>query len=128
MKRMIRQEIVGSARVGYSGDYEIYVNTDDAGKIPHFHIRDRAEWSKFHSCIRLDCAEYFLHAGKEDTLNAAQRKELQQFMEAEVSQIKYKGKFANNWELCCFLWDINNSDVILDDNISMPDYRTLSWR
>ena len=46
-------------------------------------------------------------------------------MEGKVTLNRYKGKFANNWELTCFLWDINNSDVIISDDIEMPDYRTL---
>lgn len=30
-------ELYEMARVGYMGDYEVYVNTDDPGIIPHFH-------------------------------------------------------------------------------------------
>lgn len=125
MKRMIKQDIYGMARVGYSGDLEVYVNTDDGGNLPHFHIRLKNNWDKFHSCIRLDCSEYFLHVGKEDKLNSHQRKILQQFMEDPVELPKYKSKFNNNWELACFLWDTNNSDVIIDDSVIQPDYRNL---
>ena len=125
MKKVIKREIYGAARVGYSGKYEVYVNTDDAGKLPHCHIRDKADWSLFHSCIRLDTAEYFLHAGKESTLNASQRKQFQQFMEGPVTLSKYVGKFDNNWELACFLWDINNSDVVIPEDTEMPNYLTL---
>lgn len=120
-----KKEIVGSARVGYSGDFEIYVNTDDPGKLPHFHIRDKADWSNFHSCIRLDCAEYFLHAGKEDILNSRQRKELQKFMESKVTVPGLSKLFENNWQFACSMWNANNSDVIVSDDIEMPDYRTL---
>ena len=35
-----RTDIYGMARVGFSGDLEVYVNTNDAGKISHFHLLD----------------------------------------------------------------------------------------
>lgn len=128
MKRVIKssyQNIEGMARIGYSGPLEIYVNTDDAGKIPHFHIRKKSDWEQFHSCIRLDKSEYFLHEGKEDTLNSKQKKDLQKFMESPVTVSRYADKFSNNWELACFLWDINNSDVEIGEGIEQPDYNLL---
>ena len=127
MKRVIKQyeNIEGMSRIGYSGPLEIYVNTNDPGKIPHFHIRNKSNWEEFHSCIRIDKAEYFLHEGKEDTLNSKQRKELQKFMESPVSLSRYASKFDNNWELTCFLWDMNNSDVQIDPEIEQPDYSLL---
>ena len=125
MKRWVRQEILGMSRVGFASKYEIYVNTNDAGKIPHFHMRDKVDWDKFHTCIRIDKPEYFLHEGKEDILNAGERKKLAKFMESKVTIAKYKDKFENNWELTCFLWDMNNSDVMISDDIEMPDYNKL---
>ena len=136
MKRLIIRDkstdVFGMARVGFiqtkKGDesnLEVYVNTDDGGNIPHFHIRDTNDWSKFHSCIRLDEAEYFLHEGKEATLNSKQRKLLQQFMTSSVTNSRYKSKFENNWELACFLWDINNSNEETDEFVKQPDYTKL---
>lgn len=126
MKKYVHENIYGMSRVGYSGDLEVYVNTDDAGKIPHFHLRDKNEWDKFHTCIKIESAEYFLHEGKEDTLNSGQRKELQKFMTDKVSISRYADKFDNNWQLICFLWDINNSDVTIPEDIEQPDYTKLS--
>ena len=46
MRRMyiyksVKQDVFGMARVGFTPDrYEIYVNTNDSGKFPHFHYRD----------------------------------------------------------------------------------------
>ena len=136
MKRLIIRDkltdVFGMARVGFiqtkKGDesnLEVYVNTDDGGNIPHFHIRDTNNWNKFHSCIRLDEAKYFLHEGKEDTLNSKQRKLLQQFMTSSVTNSRYKSKFENNWELACFLWDINNSNEEIDEFVKQPDYTKL---
>lgn len=129
MKRVIRsslQNIEAMARVGFTSDrYEIYVNTNDGGKIPHFHYRDANDWNKFHTCIRIDRPEYFHHDGKSDVLNSKQKRALQKFMKSKVSLNRYKDKFSNNWELICFMWDINNSDIQIDDTMQQPNYISL---
>lgn len=129
MKRVLRsslQNIEAMARVGYTSDrYEIYVNTNDGGKIPHFHYRDASDWSKFHTCIRIDRPEYFHHEGKSDVLNSKQKRALQKFMKSKVSLNRYKDKFSNNWELICFMWDINNSDIQIEDTTQQPNYMNL---
>lgn len=118
-------DITGMARAGFTKDnYEVYVNTDDGDNIPHFHYRLKSDWNKFHTCIRLDSPEYFHHNGKEDVLNSSQKKNLQKFLSSQVTLSRYKGKFENNFELLCFLWDINNSNVQSDD-WALPDYTTL---
>lgn len=118
-------DIAGMARAGFTKDnYEVYVNTDDGGNIPHFHYRLKSDWNKFHTCIRLDSPEYFHHNGKEDVLNSSQKKNLQKFLSSPVTLSRYKEKFNNNFELLCFLWDINNSNVQSDD-WDLPDYTTL---
>lgn len=128
MKRLITSstDIYGMARVGYSGDLEVYVNTDDGGKIPHFHLRDKTDWNKFHTCIEILRPKYFHHEGKEDVLNTSERKELQKFIESPVRLKKYASMFENNWQLICFLWDMNNSDITVPDDATMPDYTQLS--
>ena len=120
------QNIEAMARVGFTSDrYEIYVNTNDGGKIPHFHYRDANDCNKFHTCIRIDRPEYFHHDGKSDVLNSKQKRALQKFMKSKVSLNRYKDKFSNNWELICFMWDINNSDIQIDDIIQQPNYINL---
>ena len=47
-------------------------------------------------------------------------------MTDKVSISKYADKFDNNWQLICFLWDINNSDVTIPEDIEQPDYTKLS--
>lgn len=131
MKRMIKQDIYGMSRVGQiSGNgvtFEIYVNTNDAGKVPHFHMRDMNEWDKFHTCIRIDAPEYFLHGTKQDTLSSKEKKLLADFMEAPTRKALYDehGNRINNWQYVCMLWDDNNSDVVIDPEIKQPDYRLL---
>lgn len=112
-------------RAGYTSDnYEVYVNTDDGGSIPHFHYRLKSDWKKFHTCIRLHTCEYFHHNGKEGILNSSQKKNLQKFLSSRVTIPRYADKFNNNYELICFLWDINNSNV-QSDNWTLPDYTCL---
>lgn len=131
MKKYIHQNIYGMSRAGKisaDGDtFEIYVNTDDAGKIPHFHLRCINEWNKFHSCIRVESAKYFLHGSKDDKLNSKQRKELQKFM-LEPSTAKLydeNGNRINNWQYICILWNDNNSDVMISEDAIQPDYTQL---
>lgn len=113
------------SRIGYCGNLELYVNTDDLETIPHFHIRDRDNWDNFHSCIKILSAEYFSHEGKEDVLNSKQRKKLQEFMEAPAD-IDIEGvNEINNWKYICVLWNSNNSSAKVPKDAKMPDYRQL---
>lgn len=108
MKRVLaHQDIYGMARVGkmqhHGTIYEIYVNSDDGGNIPHFHFRDIIDWDAFHTCIEIAQPKYFHHTDKEDILNSKLKRMLNEFMKQEVSIARYKDKFINNWELVCFL-------------------------
>lgn len=109
------------ARIGYLDSYEIYVRTDDPGKIPHMHIWDRStKGQKFHTCIRLDKAEYFHHTGKEDKLNSTERKKLVEFLSENNADFD-----MTNWKYLLIQWNQNNSDVVIDKDSKMPDYRKL---
>lgn len=127
------QGIEGMSRVGTIGmrgsTYEIFVCTNDPGKIPHFHLRDVDDWSRFHTCIRIDKAEYFHHGSKQDMLNNKEKKQLDQFMKSTTKKkIHRPGAdplILTNWEYICILWDDNNSDVELPDDIIQPDYSKL---
>ena len=125
--------IEGMSRVGTvsmrGATYEIFVCTNDPGKIPHFHLRDIDDWSKFHTYIRIDKAEYFHHGNKQDILNAKEKKQLNDFMQS-ISKKKLRRPGAEpieitNWEYVCILWDDNNSDVEIADDVVQPDYTKL---
>lgn len=117
------QPLLEMARIGYVDDLELIVWTDDPGDIPHFHLRDRAtRGKKFHACVRIDKPEYFKHAGKEDTLNSTQKKNLVSFLTSEVAFGNIK---ITNWEKVIMYWNDNNSAVILDSDIAMPNYLLL---
>ena len=109
------------AQIGCVDRFQIYVRTNDPGKIPHFHIWDKdTHGQKFHTCIRIDKAEYFHHTGKEDILSSKEKRLLVQFLNSNdpIDNITY-------WEVLVKEWDRNNSDVFIDLDTSMPDYTKL---
>lgn len=124
-----KKELKEMARVDYLKDkqnrpeekIEVYVNTDAAGNKPHFHLREAKDWNAFHSCIRIDCCEYFAHEGKEDELNSVLRRRLVKFLQSksEVDSDKI------NWEMVILQWNINNSNRIVDRDLEMPNYLNL---
>ena len=127
MKILRRQNIEGMARIGFTPDnYEVYVDTDDGEKIPHFHYKLKTDWNKFHTCIQIEKPEYFHHTGKESVLNSKQIRLLTRFLKSPVALSQYAEKFSSNFELIIFLWNINNSDVIVDPEAKIPDYYQLN--
>ena len=110
------------ARIGFTDDmYEIYINTDDPGNIPHFHYRKANEWDKFHTCIKIATAEYFHHTGKEDVLNSKQRKELVKFLSSKNETIEN----LTNYQYVIASWNSNNSSKKIPLDTEMPDYLNL---
>ncbi len=60
MKIIKEEQLVEMARVGKYGIFDVYVHTDDKGKIPHFHIwNEETRGQKFHTCIQLLEPKYF---------------------------------------------------------------------
>jgi len=118
-----QQELYEIARIGFTNDsYEVYVNTDDGGDIPHFHYRKKGTWEG-HTCIRLDKPEYFQHGDKQATLNSKQRKELVKFLQSKPTRTT---RFSTNWEYLLDAWNANNSNVEIPVDLIMPDYNKLS--
>lgn len=99
-------DLEGMSRIGFIGNYEIYINTDDSGDIPHFHYRLRDDWEVFHTCIEITRPRYFHHYGKENILSSHQQKDLQKFLSAKAN---VKGFSGTNWDLTVSLWNLNNS-------------------
>ena len=112
------------ARVGFfgkNGELEIYIRTDDAGFIPHFHIRDAAtQGERLNTCIEISTNKYFLHGGYSDTLNTKQRKALAEFMESSCDE-----HFENNYEKVVYEWNSNNSSMNVVYNGTIPNYREI---
>lgn len=44
---------------------------------------------------------------------------------SKITNSKYSDRFENNWELVCFLWDMNNERNPVSEDISQPDYSEL---
>lgn len=120
-----QEQLVEMARVGKYDIYDVYVHSDDKGKIPHFHIwDDNTKGQKFHTCIRIDEPEYFHHTGKEDVLTNKEIKNLIKFLQSKPKH----GLYDTYWQALVYMWNMNNSDVEIDDSQSMPDYMLLNKR
>lgn len=110
------------ASIGITDDnYEVYVNSNDGGKIPHFHYRNPDDWKSFHTCIRIDDAGYFHHGNKDCILNSKQRKNLIKFLRSAPKDRRFK----TNWDYIVYLWNTNNSDTRIDKYMMMPNYNSL---
>ena len=116
------------ARVGYFGArYEVYVVTDDSGKIPHVHIRRTMEKEKVSEvCVRLDSPGYFHHGQSTAVLNAPESEAFTAFMNAKPEI----GKYDTNYELAVDMWNLNNADSafsprLQNGNAVIPDYTLL---
>lgn len=116
--------VLEMARVGYFFDdkYEVYINTDDPGNEPHFHIRDKGtRGQKFHTCVKINDAMYFRHPGKMDLMNTHMRQALVDFLSAVPTKTK-KISFPTNWDKVIYEWNENNSNMKVDEEKTMPDY------
>ena len=125
-----KQELLEMARIGFIpiGDnkgIEVYVNTDDSGNTPHFHVRKRSSHNDFEwdICIKFDSAEYFEHGRHTGTLPSKIAKELDKMLRT----VDKKDKNGNTyWEIAISEWNRNNSDVELPDDLEQPDYTMLN--
>lgn len=111
-------ELYEMASVGFlTPKLEIYVNTNDGGDIPHFHIWDTStRGNEFHTCVQIKDNKYFHHTGKEDVINSKMRKRLIKFLQSndEYGEL--------NWKVLIKEWNRNNSNMKIDINTEMPDY------
>ncbi len=119
-------DIEGIDRIGFTDDgYEVFIVTDDymLSDAPHFHYRKKEKGKKmgFHTCIRLDKAEYYHHIGNEDILSDTQKENLIVFLEGPSKLEKYD----TNWELIKDLWNLENLQQYVDGDQQIPDYRNL---
>ena len=135
MKRLIVEKefespILEMARIGFiphgsKKTIEVYVHTDDPGKVPHFHVRKYGKNNKFEweACIRYDSAAYFSHGRYNDSLPDRKiAKELDNMLRHVDTKSRHKDTY---WKKCVDAWNDNNSDVELDPDIEQPDYTKL---
>lgn len=110
------------ARVGFTKNgYEVYINTNDEGKVPHFHYRKAGNWRLFNTCIKIESPEYFYHGNNQEILSLEQKNDLIDFLSSNPKD----GYFDTKWEFLISMWNMNNADVEIDCDLKMPDYSLL---
>lgn len=120
-------DIEGIDRIGFTDDcYEVFIVTDDymLSDVPHFHYRRKEKNKKmeFHTCIRLDKAEYYNHTGNEDVLSDTQKENLMKFLQ-EFSKNK---RYQDNWKYMLSSWNHQNRyKIVIDENLAIPNYMEL---
>ena len=135
IEELYKEELINGilemARVGYlpvgsnKSQVEVYVHTDDPGKTPHFHVRKKSEhghsfeWDK---CIQFEKAEYFEH-GDFHKGKLPNKKYVKMVIDLMKSVNKTWG--ITYWQYAVRMWNDNNSDVTLPDDLQMPDYSRL---
>ena len=127
-----REDINEMARVGFipigsENTIEVYVHTNDAGKVPHFHVRKYGRNNSFEweTCIKLEKAEYFLHGRYKDKLpNRKTAKALHDMLSSEYGKPGFSGTY---WHFAIAMWNANNSSVEIEvnDDSKQPDYSKL---
>ena len=113
------------ARVGFMGNMDVVVYTDDPGYIPHVHIIDSATRGKeFDACVMIEDNRYFTHGKHNSEFNSKLRKEFDDFMHQPCRIPQFK----NNYEFAISMWNANNSNSTVipktDSNgeTIIPDY------
>lgn len=109
----------GISRIGFIDDLEVYVNTDDSGSVPHFHIKSKD--GSFHSSVCIETPEYYFHDGDRDKLDPGTAAKLQRFMQSPVPFGKYRLSY---WECLCISWEANNQGSQIKAE-KQPDYELL---
>lgn len=116
------QLLLEMAKIGNINDLVLYVRTNDPGNYPHFHMVDEATLGQqFYCCVRIDCAQYFKHTGKEGGLNSKRRKELVEFLQSPSEDEPEK----TNWKVVLVEWNRNNSTKKVPLDLQMPNYKEL---
>ena len=116
---------IGFIPVGSTNSVEVYVHTNDSGKIPHFHIRKYGNNNQFEweTCVKFDSAEYFIHGHYNDKIPDKKIiKELDKMLRTVDKKDRNNRTF---WQKAIDAWNDNNSDVELPLNLEQPDYTTL---
>ena len=104
------------------GECKLYVYGGERN-IPHFHIESKD--GKFVCCVQIYEPYYFIHPGKEGTLNSAQRKELDKYLRSAY-KTPVGGVKITIWQMICIDWNNANPDyAVFKKNATQPDYNKL---
>lgn len=104
-------------------DVCVYSSEDS---IPHFHIKDIQ--ANQECCIRIDKPEYSNHSFRyQMKLNKSDIKDLINWLSSPSRRAKkWFGVDITIYQDICSLWDQNNPDYELNEDIVMPDYTLLN--
>ena len=116
---------IGFVPVGTTNSVEVYVHTNDSGKIPHFHIRkyganNTFEWE---TCVKFEVAEYFIHGHYDKKI--PDRKIIKELDKMLRTIDKKDRNYRTYWEKSMDAWNDNNSDVTLPLDLQQPNYINL---
>ena len=116
---------IGFIPIGTINTTEVYVHTNDAGKIPHFHVRKYGSNNQFEweTCVRYDSANYFVHGHYNDRI--PDRKIIKELDKMLRTVDKKDRNHRTYWQKAIDAWNDNNSDVELPLDLEQPDYTKL---
>lgn len=124
-KSFLEMARIGFIPVGTTNTIEVYVHTNDAGKIPHFHIRkyganNQFEWE---TCVKFESPNYFIHGHYDDRIPG---RKIVKELDIMLRTIDKKDRnHRTYWQKAIDAWNDNNSDVELPLDLEQPDYTKL---
>ena len=124
-KSFLEMARIGFIPIGTTNTTEVYVHTNDAGKIPHFHIRkygtnNQFEWE---TCVKFESPNYFIHGHYDDRIPS--RKIVKELDKMLRTIDKKDRNYRTYWQKAIDAWNDNNSDVELPLDLEQPDYTKL---
>jgi hypothetical protein len=124
-KAFMEMARIGFIPIGTTNTVEVYVHTNDAGKVPHFHVRKYGSNNQFEweTCIKYDSANYFVHGHYDDKI--PDRKIIKELDKMLRTTDRKDRNNRTYWQKAIDAWNDNNSDVELDLNLEQPDYTKL---
>lgn len=107
------------------GKIEIFVNTDDGGNVPHFHVWKKLSGRahKWETCIKFEGSEYFLHGKYKDKVNSKIAEEIDIALRSPDPD---EDNTRTYWQTAVREWNRNNSNRKLPLDLQQPDYTKLN--
>ena len=104
---------------------EVFVNTNDNGNIPHFHVwkKIRGRLHEWEVCVRYDSAEYFSHKKHPGTMPSDMTKKLNEVLKKKNPNSRHGDTY---WQTAVEMWNQNNERKPLDWDLEQPDYTKLN--
>ena len=137
-RRRLGKKIVDFYRIGFVSlkkynDIEIYVQTYDVARVPHFHVRKHLHGNVYEQdiAIRFDSARYFEHGKHKRRISTKLATDLDKMLRSIDKYATYN-KNRTYWERAVYSWNNQNGTslykpISLDDDIKQPDYSRLNF-